>query len=522
MALLLTLGSGAACASAPATLPRPAAATLPAASPLRVESLSDVDAWLRHHLIGGQPERAVALLADDRYAPDDDLLRSLQTGLALHHAGEYEASNERFAWAEQEADRRYTRSLRRAAASLAVNDLMLAYLPGLAEMAMIPYYRMLNYLALGQVEAAQVEARKANELDARLSGDSGECAQPPLVQYLAGLVHELGSDANAALVSLRRAERGFDACGSRDGSGAPAGFGRDLLRAAQSLGVDEVADSAAARYGLGDAARLPGGRLVVLIEEGFVAHRAEEALHVPLFDRDIRGLHGAERHALTEAASRIGTRVLVNSSQRRTRGGGWYDQPWVQTAYMLNGVHVLRLSWPVYRAHANRPSAVRLVVDTTAVQPRSAASLSARLDWQLERERPAMLARLITRGLVKYLAAREIEDAAEKEGGDVLGFIAGRLANAAANELERADTRSWSLLPDRISVVEVDVPAGVHHVRIETLDSRGMVAAVHDLGRIRVEEGERVVLSRRVWEHIREMDLSDAQPALTSVSTAWD
>ena len=69
----------------------------------------------------------------------------------------------------------------------------------------------------------------------------------------------------------------------------------------------------------------------------------------------------------------------------------------------------------------------------------------------------------------------------------------------AANALERADTRGWTLLPDRISVARFTLPAGDHAVRVEVLDADGAVASTLDLGRITLQPRGTLVLNRRVW-----------------------
>src|SRR5690606_32201293 len=105
------------------------------------------------------------------------------------------------------------------------------------EMAMIPYYRMLNYSALGDREGALVEARKANALLARLErGPQARCREDALVQYLAGLLQRAAGERNDALVSLRRAESALGACEGEVGP-ASATVAADLARAARALGM---------------------------------------------------------------------------------------------------------------------------------------------------------------------------------------------------------------------------------------------------------------------------------------------
>lgn len=505
LALLLVLGG---CAHASAPLARPAPTSLPAGSPLLSRDLGDEHAWVRHHLMFGEFDRALDVLRDSPVAPSDRLVRALQEGVVLHHSRDFERSNEILEWAEREADRRFTRSVSRAAGSLLTSDRVLAYSPSTAELAMIPYYRMLNYLALGDVQGAVVESRKANALLAGLEREPGDrCQEDGLLLYLAGLVQRAGGERTDALVSLRLAERSLSACELP--VPAAAVVASDLVREARAQGMEEVADSVVQRHSLEETASEGGaGDLVLLVEHGFVAHRAERALHVPIFGEDLEGLRGDDGDGVSAVAVRISERLLhtfltePQGKNRRERAAwerSWGDVRHARWAGETSGAYVLRLAWPEARREASRPAAVRVWVGDSLASVMPAGDLSAVVQREVEEQRPAVLARLVARGLTKYLLSREMERTAEDEGGELAGFLVGRLSNLAANELERADTRSWSLLPDRISLVRVRLPAGIYPVRVEALGDEGEVLASRELAPVVIRQGSLELRSERVW-----------------------
>jgi hypothetical protein len=479
---------------------RPAPETLPEESPLRSHSLRESDAWLRHYVMTGDDREAIeALEPRSPLAPRDRLVRSLQEGLVLHQAGDYARSNHALQWAEEEADRRFTRSVTRAAASLVVNDGVMAYTPTRAELVMVPYYRMLNYLALGDREAALVEARKANALLARLPRATGDrCREDGMLQYLAGVVQANGGEVNDALVSLRQSESVLRAC-QQPSPALQRTIGAELYRVARAAGEEEIADSVAVRYQLDRGSAAPGGDLLLLVENGFVAHRAEQSLHVPILPEDVEGLKSEDEAGVSAAAERITARLLQNAWDRQVWGRSWDDSPFVQWANALDGAYILKLSWPALRLEAARPLGTRVWVDDALAPVTTASDLSAVVFDEMEAQRAAVLSRMVARGVVKYLLSREIEKTGDKKGGEVAGFVLGRLSNFAANQMEQADLRSWSLLPDRISMVRVRLPEGPHRVRIETLGPHGEVMAVRDLGEVRIRRNEVAVVGERVW-----------------------
>ena len=77
---------------------------------------------------------------------------------------------------------------------------------------------------------------------------------------------------------------------------------------------------------------------------------------------------------------------------------------------------------------------------------------------QLKDQLPIIVARQITR----LIAKEEIRQTLARKGGDV-GNIFANLYNIAT---EKADTRSWSTLPDSIHILRLSLPAGTHTLNI--------------------------------------------------------
>lgn len=506
--LLLVL---AACAGRGAWPAYPSPESLPPGSPLRSRTLDRGDAWLRHYLMAGRADSAVLLLDAPDTRPGDELQRALQRGLVLHRAARFAESNAAFEYAEGEADRRLARSISQAAGSLLVSDRVMSYVPARPEMAMVPLYRMLNYLALGDRDGALVEARKANAWLERLRDGSGEpCVGEGMVLYLTGLVQRDGGEHSAALVSFRQAERAYDACLQRDAAAAPPQLGIDLYLAARAAGVGEVADSARSRYRIGALPAAPGagtGEVVVLLEHGWVAHRAGQDIHVPIPESEIEELESGDNGAMLAAAGRITAHLTGNLLEQAWWGEAADEHPAFQVSDALAGAYILRMAWPALRLEACAPTRVRVVVagaDAVGAEPLSeeavpVGDVSGGIARSFAAARPQIFTRMVGRGIAKYLATRELSQKAEKEGGEAAGWLTTRLANAAGNALERADTRSWSLLPDRVSVARFALPAGRHTLRVEVLGPDGEVRETRELGEVEVPSGATVFRSGQVW-----------------------
>lgn len=480
--LLLTAGMSAGCARNVQISARPLPHGLAEDSPFYLPGLSNGDAWLRYHLIRGDPAGALEIFESPADRPTSDaLLLALHEAVVRRQAGEFDKSNELLEWADQEAERRYVRSLSRTAASFLVSDRALSYTPTATERSMVPYYRMMNYLDLGDADGAAVEARRMSALLSESRGsDLRRCRGDAMLNQLAGLVFEKAGEWNDAIVSLRRASDDYAACAS-DGLIAPdAGLPSDLIRVASTAGLNELADSLRQLHPeAGRALSADSAEVILFVERGFIAHRAEEALHVPIFPDELDGVESDDDDRIGEIAANAIARLANNAGERARWGRSWDDDPGVQVAQAMDGAHILRLAWPTIRA-AEIPassSGARLLVGGLASELTGVGDLSALALAELEAERPAMLARLVTRSLAKYLLSREVEKKAEKQGGELMGFLAGRLMNFAANETERADTRSWTLLPAEIQIVRRRVGMGEVVVNMEVGESTASDAA---------------------------------------------
>ena len=488
------------CATTRALFPGEEVAPLPFDSPVTSRSLETGDAWLRHYLILQDNAGAVEYLQQGREAKfSDPLLRALQGGLVTRSAGDFQRSNALLEEADKEIARRRVVSVSQTAGSYLVSDRLLSYLPAGGEIAMIPFYRMMNYLALSQPANAAVEARRISALiDERSPEELGGCRAAAMLNYGSGLVFEAAGELNDALVSLRRAESDSFGCGSGSRE-TSADLRYDISRIASALGLLEFVDSISAEQLASRMGQGGQGELLVLLEHGFIAHRSEGAIHVPIFEEELEDLSGEDGGVIAEVAAAVTARLISNFAERGYYGASWDDQPFVQVGQALGGAHIIRLSWP--ELHGSRRDLVQLrVIAADDTIPASAyTDLSAIADQKLNADRAASIARLVARGITKFVASRAVEKRAEKQGGELMGFVAARLSNLAANATERADTRGWTLLPRQVSLARVTLAAGEQELTIQSYDrAKGEWVDVN-LGKVQVEPGKMTIVSRRIW-----------------------
>ncbi len=419
--------------------------------------------------------------ADRGYAPGDDLLRDMYVGLLAHYAGRHEDAATAFEGAVDLAEDRYTKSISRGVLSLISSDYSLAYEPPPTERMLLPCYAAMDYLSAGETEAAAVEARRLGSLleQAREHDDLPD-GLAPFLRTFAGAVFEVAGETNDADVAYRNA---FALVGDSTG-GAPV---------------------------------MPPGRgaVVLVLERGFVAHRVEQNLVVPLLEDEADALSSGRDEtkvgAVTGIAGRITAQALAGAApywegrpDRRTFVVGRHFDRRDDTGDLA---YLLRVAWPAYTGR-RAPTATPVVTgDSTAesVGPSLSLDVSASVVADFHRELPVLLARTVARATAKMVLTKAVEKEASKKD-EALGKLAGILGNAGAVLTERADTRSWTLLPGRIDIVRVNVPPGRYafsmegdRVNVQRVDGPSAPGPAGRLGVVDVVAGRTTILPARLW-----------------------
>lgn len=397
------------------------------------------------------------------------LLYLYERALILNQESEFAASNAALDSAEVLLEDLYTRSVSREAAALLVNEGTREYRGERFEAAILHYFRIMNSINLGDFEAAAVQARRLAHRLAVYQDDADPVyAADPFLEYLSGMVFDAAGDADEALVAYRRALAAYTHT-PQAGDDLPPRLYCDLAAAAARLGEAEEAARARAEGGCPDRpGGPPPGTLRLFLACGFVAHRSAEELLLPIFTNEVHDDLDVDAFATTMVSR--------------------YGQPYPHGAKIE---YMLRISLPVLVDTPSGIAHARITAiggdggndgHTSAVV---AADVSARARRAFTAARPAIFFRAVVRGLAKYLAKRK----AEKQGGEVAGWA----MNLAGVLTETADTRCWSLLPEKILLAQLDLPAGEYRLEVELLGPTGAIEDRFEIPAVRVTSGTTLV-----------------------------
>ena len=418
------------------------------------------------------------------------LLYHLEKGLILHYQGQYEASNLEFAEAERLSDQLYTRSVSRHVAAMVSNDAVIAYRGEEFELALIHYYRAMNYARLGDRQAALVECRKANQ---RLEGYAQQAEyelsykNDAFLQYMTGLFFESEGEWNDAYISYKDALKGYRAYDAAFGSQVPHILLIDLARLAGRLGYEDEVAEYTERYQLepGELKPVSGGEIVVFVESGFVPRKHQVEFNMPI----MKGEKGVKTWTVSERAVH---RYHHPHTYQRRRVDYW-----------------LKVALPEYREVRSQVAGVRLRAGNQSATAAVGEDLAAIAQQTFTEKFDSILLRAVARNLVKYLASKGIEKVFEDDEDDGedenawvkegVGQALGGLVNLLGAATEAADTRSWLSLPRTIHIARLSVPPGTAAPTLEFIDARGQVLAVETLPEVAVAAGEKVFLNFRTF-----------------------
>jgi hypothetical protein len=387
----------------------------------------------RSALDAGDAERALALYNEELdvdSAKDlppkpggDDTLLVLDRSMILQQLADHKLSARDMEYADKQIELLdFTRSTTDDISRYVFSDDSGPYKAPPYEKLMINTMNMVNYLALGDLNGARVEARRFTVMQNYLKqSESEQAAMLGAGSYLAGFIFEQSNDPDTAL-------RYYDEAlqyGSFTTLSEPiarltkrSSYRTPRLTEAASRAAADVEDDA-------DTADV-----LVVLSSGRIP--AKVALRLPV------GL------ALTRAAQDIRYEDAQLANNLAAQG-------------LVTWINFPSLPKPSGRYHrasvevgTESPDLDKVNIDTHAVAA-----------WRAGEG--AVIASAITRMISRAVAGQ----VARKVGGDDgVGLLLSLVTQASLTAADTPDTRSWATLPARISLARFRVPAGKHVIRM--------------------------------------------------------
>ena len=372
---------------------------------------------MRDGMLTGHPELSLAI-AEKEDLDQEQVIASLDKGMLRRINNDYSGSNEILEVAKQEIEQLYGVSITENLASVTINETLRGYEGDRYEQQLLHAYMAMNYLQLDQPDGARVEMLQAN---VKMMEWGDEPEEDAFIRYLEGMIYEALGEEDSALISYRKANTIYKEKGGVQYPVTPELLKKDLLRLLARNGLWSEYKSLKKEFGMTDFKAVKSskkfGDLVVILNNGLAPIRSEKAIHI--FSSEVES----------------NLRVAFPA----------YDQP-EQSLYLA-------------RINTSKKHGTMETVE----------DIDALARYSLEQDMPGIMLRATARAVIKYNAQQTASDQ---------GSIAGLLMTVTNIVTERADTRSWTTLPQQIQLQRVLLPVGEHQLQIELVNAAGRVVDV--------------------------------------------
>jgi uncharacterized protein len=404
-------------------------------------SHSDKTKEIRSALDAGNPRHALALLNEqldtksEKDLPEktsgDNSLFLLDRAMVLQQLQIYKWSSRDLEVSDKEIDMLdFSRNAGHDIGKYLFSDDTGPYKAPPYEKLMINTMNMVNYLAVGDLQGARVEARRLAVMQKYLKDNDPDNALTAPGSYLAGFTFEKSGQYEEAL-------RYYDealAYGEYRSLAEPvkrlmgrAGYASPRLRKIAGLAEGEQAARAT------DTADAQPGELLVIVSYGRVPAKIARRLPIGLA---LTYASGALEPGASSQASALGAQGLVTWVNYPELGNahGEYDHP----SFQLDG----------------KPAQLEGIV---------AVDQESKKAW--DKAKGPIIASAITRMIARVVAGKGVEAAAGKDH-PIAGFLLGLATQATLTATDTPDTRNWATLPARMAFGRVMLPAGPRTVQL--------------------------------------------------------
>lgn len=429
------------------------------------------DHWFRveSQLARGNFNEAASLIEkgkENEYGKKNALLFYLDKAIILHHQGQYVESNKLLEKAELLIEDLYTKSISTEAAALLTSDNMKPYEGEDFEKVLIHLFSCLNYIYLEEWENALVEGRKVDH-KLQLISDRYESenkkrkaydkpvkvayTEDAFVRQIMGEIFESEKEINDAFLFYRKSLDTYKNYSELYGTRAPSFLPEDLLRISSGYGFkDEFLKFKETFPNIpfknkGEISEL--GTLYFIFYNGFAPYKEEVALEV---------VHPLKKN-----------------------------------------VDAIRIALPKFVKRPPRIKNAEIVIKGNNNELRAYTELSEDISEIAARSLNDRYPKIIAKTIARFIAKEIAKIGAEKSVGGEAGRLIGIGASIAAFLTEKADLRSWRLLPAEIQTQRIFLAPGTYEVEIIFKNNYGGIIGRKLLSDVAIERGKIKFISER-------------------------
>ncbi len=397
---------------------------------------------------------ASVLDSPKKYGRNNELLYYLDKGYVLHLAGDYQGSISAFDKAKAKFDELYTKSVTGIASTWLINEWTAPYRGEDFERVMIDIFQALNYIMMGNLEDALVEAR---DVDSKLNVINSSYGpkqknvykEDGFARFLMGILYEAnqkGEDLSNAFISYSKAQETYENDYAKNyGVGVPEILKENLLAIAKSIRPQEFENY---RRSYSNALFFSRADKYKKAEVYLIQYNGYAPIKID-----------------------VGLPLLLP--------GGYIVEiafPKYQDRFFLTKSAMLAAS----NARACYKAQTELVQDIGAIAKQNLANRKARV-----------IAKAITSQALKYFLEKKQEETIRKRYGARTSEAFYILSNLFNVFSAQADLRSWQTLPEEIRVARLILDPGEYDFSVTYKGQKDRDLETVDLGKVILSVGQK-------------------------------
>jgi len=370
-------------------------------------------------------------------------------GVVKHMMGSYAESNRFFEEAHILGED-FSRNVADEALALLSNPGVLEYRGEDFELLMIHFYKAMNFIQLGNLEAALVECRRMNiKLNALNDKHRGQnkYQRDAFIHNLMGIIYQAAGDYNNAFIAYRNAFEVYNEDYLRlFGLEPPLQLQKDIIRTAHLTGFSDQRVYFESKFGLNNPDGFPAeneGELVFFWQNGLGPVKEQWSINFKM----VRGESGVVQFQNEELG--LSFPFLISSNQDQDN---------------LGDLRFVRVAFPRYVERRPVIASATLSGNGKARGFEIAQNINA-IAFQSLQDR---MLREFSTALLR-LAVRQAGEISLRKRNEDLGALFG-LVGAMT---EQADTRNWQTLPHSIHYTRMILPQGNNELALKLYDHAG-------------------------------------------------
>lgn len=399
----------------------------------------------------------------------DRVLYLLDKGMVLRMKRDFAGSNLALEAAKQEMERLYAASISENTLSFIVNDATVSYAGDDYEQVLVHLYMSLNYLELGQLDEARVEALQVDtrlrEIGENIPGN--KFTEDALSRYLTGMIYEELGEWSDAMIAYRKAYEAYKKYQANYDLAMPDMLKHDLLRLAHRQGLSDEAARYRQEFGIEaphEEIREPEqeGELVFVLNNGLAPIKREKIVGATSPSPSVMTDHTTRYKQITPALP-----VVVN------------------------------IALPYHESRPNNVLNARVSVSGKQAYTQMMDDIDAIAKASLDSRMPAITARSIARAVSKVVIQQSVDRAGRNRDNDLaVELLSSFVVRMAAAVTERADTRSWLTLPANVQLARLSLPPGSYTITVDLLGAGEQVIATQEYPGVAISRNRKTYLTQ--------------------------